>query len=352
MGRVSQFDVARSLGLTQQAVSYALSGRKAVSESTRRQVLSAAARLGYRPNIAARTMRSGHFGTVAVLVGTRWPVSHLPMPLLSGIEAALERQGLRMLVTRVGDEKLTDPAYVPRILRELAADGLLVTYNECVPGRMMELVRQFRLPSIWVNARLPRDCVYPDDLSSARRATEHLLAMGHRRIAYSHHAWSSADAAEGHYSVADRKAGCAAAMRQAGLTLLPGPVRRKGEGDDLDANLAAALRRLSSSDRPTAAVCYCVADALALAIAAYRLGLSVPRDLSMIAFADSPDGFVLDKRLTTMVIPHEKVGTEAVNVLQARLDGRAHARRGIAIEATLAPGATCGPPPRKGKGIY
>ena len=310
-------------------------------------MLSAAARLGYRPNTAARSMRNGRFGTVAVLVGTRWPVSHLPMPLLSGIEAALEGQDLRMLVTRVGDENLTDPAYVPRILRELAADGLLVTYNERVPARMRELVRQFRLPSVWVNAKLPRDCVYPDDFGSAGRATEHLLAMGHRRIAYSHHAWSSADPAEGHYSVTDRRAGCAEAIRRAGLALLPGPVRREGEGDDFDANLAAALRWLSSPDRPTAAVCYCAADALALAIAASRLGLRIPGELSLVAFADGADGFVLDRRLTTMVIPHEKVGTEAVNVLKANLDGRDHVQEGIAIGAAFAPGQTCAPPTRK-----
>jgi LacI family transcriptional regulator len=340
-------DIAKEAEVSVATVSRVLNGKAVdarISEKRALQIREMARNLGYRPNAAARATRQGRFNAVALLVGRRWSVGHLAPSLTATIEREVERRGLKLFLARLPDAKLSDERFMPRILRELSTDGLLVTYDEQVPQAMPRLIRRYAIPSVWLNCRIDADCVYPDERGAGRRAAEHLLSLGHRRIAYSDFPRSRGIPDDAHYSVFDRRAGVAEALRTSGLAPLPGIQRQPGQGHDLHALFAAANRYLESPDRPTAVVAYASPEAQALAVAALRLGLRVPEDLSVVAFTRDRD-YALDLPLTAMVIPESRMGELAVARLMGKIEQPAGdgPPRAQVVEHEFSGGATCAP---------
>ena len=324
--------VAERSGLSFQTVSKIL-GRKAAaySQETRDHVFRVAEELGYRPNTSARSMRTGSFGCVALIRSTVVGRSTLFRDLLIGIEDALAERDLHLTLARLPDQTLTEDNSVPKILREWMADGLLLNYHQDIPPRLQALVEKHALPSIWINSKHPTDCVYPADFETGRSAAEHLLQMGHTRIAF-------ATLRTTHYSAADREAGYAEAMHQAGavpLFLLQ------------EAGCAASLpfwgEILSLPDRPTAIIAYMPHIAEAVYLAALRLGLRVPGDLSLSAFHESSLG---DSRapITTWLIPEYDMGYTAVERLAQKIIAPTAPLSPVVLPFRLDPGATCAPP--------
>jgi DNA-binding LacI/PurR family transcriptional regulator len=116
---------------------------------------------------------------------------------------------------------------------------------------MIELIQRYQIPSVWLNAKLESDCVYPDDFEAAGQACKYLLQMGHRRIAYVDYMSS------GHYSTADRRNGYLRAMRSARLKpQIFSNARERPQTEWLDLScewLRAPNARLPSSPtKPTA----------------------------------------------------------------------------------------------------
>jgi len=180
-------DVAKRAGVSIPTVSFVLNNkqsRQTISDATKARVWQAIDELGYRRNHAAKTTRTGLFGCAALILSTSRSRSYLPEALLDGIYKELESQGMHLVITRLSDAKLTDPKYVPGILRECMADGLLIDYINDFPPQMAELIESRNIPAVWLNVRRERDCVTPDDFQAGYDATRHLIAAGHARIAY------------------------------------------------------------------------------------------------------------------------------------------------------------------------
>ena len=337
---VTMNDIARKVGVSRAAVSRVLNPRQTtrasirVSEDTRRRVLAAAEEMRYRPNTSAIAVRTGRFGCAALLLSTVANQSTLPRGLLDGIHDALAERNLHLVLARVPDERLTDDAAVPKFLREWMADGLIINYTHNFPAQLRELIRRHRLPFVWTNAKLDADCVHPDDLGAAQAATERLLRLGHRRIAYVSYTESA------HYSAIDREAGCAQAMRAAGLTLRA--IRKVPLATS--ERIACSAQWLAGPDRPTAAVTYGVKEALPIAAAARSLGLRTPRDLSLVTFDTEPaedpaTGLVF----TTCVLPEYGMGQAAVEMLLEKIEDPARALPPRSLPLTLS-GGTSAPP--------
>jgi len=335
-------EIAMHTQLSQQAVSQVLNGRGRIAPGTRDRVLRAAAELGYRPNGSAKAMRSGQFGGIALLLSSEKGRSHFLNGLMEGIQSSLDQHDLHLAVAALADEKLTDPTYTPKILREWMADGLLVHYTNHVPAAMVDLIGRFKIPSIWLNTKADADCVYFDDLRGAQTATEHLLSLGHRDIAYVDYHNNSSDA-ELHHSVADRRNGYLQAMNAARL-----PVRLIGEDRPIAAGERAPLIRewLSKSDRPTAVVTYSPWTALPLLYSAAQLGLVVPRDLSVVTFAE---GIFQDAgvAVTSMLLPEFELGRVGVELLLEKIKDPATPLKPRRRTLTLSRGETTAPPPSK-----
>lgn len=317
---ITTTEIAKQLGISRQTVSYALNGgRGRVRPELRKQIEEASRELGYRPNAVANAMRTGRFSAIGLVTTTLEHHSYLPGPLMEGIHAAINDVDLHLVTTRLPNAEFTNKQRMPKLLRELLVDGLLVSYTHDIPEQMQALIKQHQLPSIWMNSNLSHDAVRPDDRGGARQATEHLLSTGHRRIVYMDMVHKRRDVLENkaHYSIADRHVGYEQAMQSAGLT------PRFVALDDVVQNQESVTARnmdwaFDGSNAPTAILSYSETGVISLALAASQRGLAVPDNLQLVTFADRPvclDGIAVD----TVVLPFEKIGRRAINALSKRI---------------------------------
>lgn len=336
--QVTLKEIAEKTGLSFQTVGDVLKTgtRRAArySPATRERVLAAAAELGYRPNQAAQAMITGRFGCAALVMGVHSHRSNLPGALLRGIHDALAERDMHLTLAVLPDEKLTSTGFIPKVLRQWMADGLLINYTDHIPPKMLELLRSSGIPAVWLNTRLSDDCVRPDDFSAGRRAAEHLLSLGHRRLGFINFS------GEDHYSAVDRRAGFREACRRIGV---PAPSEWVCRGGTERERIGTAKGFLQL-ERPTAVATYGPTTATPVLFAAQSLGLTVPRDISLVSFAT---GFEMwaGLKITTMVIPEYRVGTVAVERLCARLEAgpKGNADSVAEIPFDFEPGETCAP---------
>ncbi len=310
----TQADLARLAGVSAVTVHKALGGQSGVSERMRQKIQNLAVEHGYRINVSGRAMRTGRFGNIALVLSTVPGRSTVPGGLLTGIQATLDEKDTQLTVARLPDAKLASEGFVPKVLREWSVDGLLINYTDHIPPNMTRLIREHAVPSVWINTSQSADCVYPDDLGAARQATRLLLEQGHRHIAFVDYAHDLAADPEAHFSARARREGYEAEMAQAGLSASVVQDQIAPE-----AQLAAAERLLRSDARPTAALCYAGPDATALYVAALKLGLDVPADLSLISFGGQrvrAVGIPVD----SMLLPEAAMGRTAVLMLQEKIE--------------------------------
>lgn len=326
--------IAEHCGLSLQTVGAVLSGKEALFRpETVAKVQKAAAELGYRPNSAAKAMRSGRFNSVALVLSDNPWRSTLFRPQLTGIDHALNAAGMHLLHALVPEDDLRERGQVPKIIGELMADGLLINYNTGIPDALDQVITKHRLPAIWMNAKRARDCVYPDDEGAGRLATEHLLQLGHRRIAYVDYCHAT-DHQDHHYSAWDRQSGYEQAMRAAKL---PPRVITAPQTVPTAQIPHVARTWLSASDRPTAVVTYCEREAEPILYAATALlGIQVPRDLSIVTIADDPADHT-GVPLATVILPRYELGKVAVELLLQRIakPGRSLPARALDVHLEL-----------------
>jgi LacI family transcriptional regulator len=306
------------------------------------EIREIAQRLGYLPNGSARAMRYGKFNAIALVLSVNRGRSFLPIDLFNGIADALHELGMRLLVTKLDDEELASTRLMPVVLRELSCDGLLINYTDHVPVETAQLLARHRMPSVWINRKQPFDCVYYEDHGGAAMATEHLLALEHRRIEYLDFApceyWDNA-----HYSRADRYEGYARAMRQAGLQPTP---RERFAGIEPARRLQATCELLKRPDRPTAILSY---DSGARVVhAACITGLSVPRDLSVMTFGPPSEGMIgpdgeefAGYAITTVRTEVEAAGRKAVELLRTKMAAPETQLPACVLPLRLDAGDTC-----------
>jgi len=310
--KITTRDVARAAGVDQARVSVVLNGARSttgVSEESRKRILAAAAELGYRTNGSARAVRTGRFGCIALLQSTKPFSSYLTREMLDGIHGALNERDLHLTLAQLPDDQLVAEGFVPKLLREWLADGLLINYNSEVPERLAELVARYRVPSVWMNHRRDRDTVLPDDIAAGKMVTRHLVEAGHRRIAY--HTIDSS-----HYSSGERLAGHLEIMAEAGLNhnvFFPkGRVTTPGEW------LEIMSEWRKSAGRPTALIAYEAEAAIAARMAWLMCGGQL-EEMEFVTFST----LQVDARrfaMTTCLIPEREMGRIAVEMLMRKIE--------------------------------
>jgi DNA-binding LacI/PurR family transcriptional regulator len=323
--RVTSVDVARRAGVSQSTVSLVLSGKSAgrISARTEAAVRQAADELGYRPNVAARALRTGTARTVGLVVTD---VTH-PFfgPVLRGAQVAAWRAGYAVALVDVANDPDRELASF-EALRAGPVDGFLF-FTVDPPESTGEHVVALE--------------VSPPGMSFVRFDTErgtelalrHLLELGHTRIG---HLGSELDAETFRY----RRDTLLRVLAEAGLE--PGPYARAPFR--FDEALGPALELLDAPERPTAI--YCDDDLLAggVYLAARERGLRIPGDLSVVGFDDLPFARVFDPPLTTIRIEPEALGGEAFEALAKLMAGDpAPPGRILPVELVVR-GSTAAPP--------
>lgn len=282
----------------------------------------------YFVNGAARAMRSGQFNCISLLQSTCYTWSMLPNQLMGGIQKELAEHGKHLLLSELPDEKLVNEGFVPKILTELFADGLLVNYNTSIPQKMIRLIMDHHIPSVWINSKQKENCVHPDDYDGGIQAAEYLLKLGHHRIAFAGYT------GEKHYSAKDRFEGYSKVMIEAGLK-----TQLFEKNLDLHDVGEFSIEMLSQKKRPTAVICYTEKEFLGMQYAANKLGLKLPEDLSLVVFNPVPLELI-GMFATTVVLPEEEIGRTAVKLLLKLIEDPSKSLKPVKIKCELKIGNT------------
>jgi len=291
---------------------------------TRRKVQAAVERLGYRPSVLARGLRTRRTSTLGMLV----PDITNPFfpPIIRGAEEAARARGYELVLCNTDDSPEREDASL-RLLRERQADGLLIATSRMADATL-DTVRRERFPFVLVNrgSRVAADlAVEVDNERAARSVVDHLVALGHRRIAHIAGPLSTTTGAE-------RAAGFREALRAHGVTVADDLVV-EADAYAEGAGYAAGKRVLRA--RPTAI--FAANDLLLIGAlrAAREAGLRVPADLSLVGVNDIPLAALIDPPLTTVRVPQREMGELAVGILIARLEGRDVPVPRVRLETTL-----------------
>jgi LacI family transcriptional regulator len=349
MKRPTQVDVARIAGVSRATVSFVINdatdGRVPISEETRQRVIKAVEELGYIPDTRAQALRSGDTKTIGLII----PDMHNPhfWETVNGIEQGARKAGYHLLLSSME----LNLKYGVDIFKDLAGrriDGLilmghLIEESEEAKITLAQLLKR-RLSIVEINDH-PNldheiDCVYSDYRAVAGEAMDHLLSLNHRRIGIVYGAKSPELAIDRFEPYQDR-------LQAAGLAFDPGLVVYCGPA--LEDGYQAALQLLERSPRPTAVLA--INDLMAMGVlrAAGDLGLSVPKDLSLVSFDDIPVAQYLVPRLTTASKDSVRLGREAVRLVLERIQNPNQPRQKLQIPARLILRDSTGPTPTNGQ---
>jgi DNA-binding LacI/PurR family transcriptional regulator len=304
-------DVARAAGVSVGTVSNVLNGKGRHSAATRARVIRAASSLYYRPNALIRSLQTGTTNTVGVFT---WRIylgawHDMTLDLLRGISRGLALKGRDMLLyARHPHEGDVEPAYfldgrVDAVI--LAPGGLSPADLEQLATTSLPIVTLYQsaIPPSVASVRI-------DNASGIAAIMDHLVALGHRRIAFVSPVYSDdfRERRQAYWDGLERHA-LAFSQEWSSLGMLP-----------RETEVGAALQSLiSMRDRPTALVCGNDGVALSAIQALSGMGLSVPADVSVTGFDDSPASASAD--LTTIRQPAETVGSQAAEYVEALLSG-------------------------------
>ncbi len=312
-------EIAKKAGVSIGTVSGVLNGgqpavrRDAIERADR--IRRIASEMGYRPNAAARQMRSRRFNAAAVV--SRKAIGLFHMDMLKGVCRGLERHGLHAIHAEIETARAFDPVDAPRFMRELCVDGVII--DECgnIPTELMDALHNLNVPAVYVNTNGEHDCVNPDDYEAASRLTRMVIEAGHRKIGYlGTLPGDPGKDPRGHYSTHQRPAGCRDAAAEAGLKL------DEHDGTAAD-SVDAAYQLLNRRSENTAWICTNDRDAMRLCLAAERAHLRIPRDLSIVTFMNS--GLANDSpvMLTGMLNPMKRMGYAASQMLVKKINAPA-----------------------------
>jgi DNA-binding LacI/PurR family transcriptional regulator len=304
-------DVARRAGVSAAAVSFAVNDRPGVSPETRERILAAARELGWRPSASARALteaRTRAIGLVLARDAEQLELDSFFVRFLSGIERALSAADYALLLQLVPAGSSAALTAYERLAAAGRVDGFLLTDIEIDDARF-ELLRSAGIPVV-LAGRPAGDAPFPwletRHGEGVTPPVEHLAELGHERIGF------LGGRAE-YEHVREREACWRAALSGVGLPV--GPVVHVGDEPG-----AAALALLAED--PTAVVCASDVLALAVLLAARSLGLSVPGDVSVTGFDDSPLAALASPALTSVRVDYAEFGAAAASALLAAIGGQ------------------------------
>jgi len=328
-------DIAQLLGLAHTTVSRALNDHPQISADTKQRVRKSAAQMGYVANSGARAMRSGAMPMVGLIVPDVQNEFYSTAARTMAHECSL--RGYQLVLGVSEDDPLREERQI-RTLRESRAAGVLIVPTAKPTDDSITLLRN--TPSVQFlrfNPKFKGPWVIADDLDGTLRATEHLLGLGHRRIAL-------IGPLRGPSTVERRVRGFDTALRRLGLdpnsqAQLFGPARP-------EFGSAALLTLMALPERPTAVVVASSRQVLGVLQAASARHLLLPGDLSIVSYGDADWFEVCHPAVTAVALPVREMSERATGLLFELLDhpaGRHAAKAEPAFKTQLMQRASTAP---------
>lgn len=312
---VTMHEVARHVGVAPMTVSRVLSGDAHVKPETRQRVEAAIEELGYSPNVAARNLAKAASVHIGLLYNN--PSSAYMNELLVGVLEQSSRAGCQIVLEKCGARG--ERTVIGKLLRD-GVGGIILPPPLSDSKVALEALRAAKIPFIAVAAGRPQAeglSVRINDFEAAAAMTRYLLSLGHRKIGFI--AGAPNQTASG-----QRYAGFAAAMHAAKLGVRSDWVKQGTFS--YRSGLLAAEQLLTAADRPSA-IFASNDDMAAAAIAvAHRLQLSVPADLTVVGFDDTPLATTIWPALTTVRQPVAAMARKAMELLLEEIRLRSKGR--------------------------
>jgi LacI family transcriptional regulator len=301
-------EVAREANVSVATVSRVLNAKGPVRDETRQRILEAAARLGYSPNAAARSLSTRKTGTIGVLLPDLY--GEFFSEVIRGLDLAARRSGYHILVS----SSHSDRSEVEAVLRTLRGrvDGLIVMSPEA-DALALQSNLPARLPIVLLNARIEGsafDSINLDNYGGAAAMVRHLAGLGHRRIAH-------VKGAPGNNDALERLMGYREALRSVFDGEGAEPVELEGDFSE-ESGARAGREILAMSPRPDAVFAANDAMAIGLLHAFQKAGVKVPGEIAVAGFDDVPIARFLTPPLTTVGVAIADLGALAIQrLLQA-----------------------------------
>ncbi len=329
-------DVAERAGVSKMTVSRVINNSGYISQETRERVEQAIAELGYVPNALARSLRFKKTKTIALVI------TDITNPFFTtiarGVEDAASEQGFSVMFCNT-DESRDEEARYLSVLVQKQVDGVLLVPSRSAP-ESARFLSERKVPFVVIDRRIPGvnvDTVRGNSFQGAYALTEHLIALGHKRIAV----LSGPQAVT---TGSDRILGYREAMEEAGIPVEEDRILYTSftpQGGYRMAEMA-----LAQTPQPTALF----AGNNFIAFGALRrlrdMGLHVPDDISVVTFDDLPEAINFDPFLTAAAQPAYEMGQRATMLLFERLaNSGPYAPQEIVMPIKLVIRRSSGPPP-------
>lgn len=313
MRRATITDIARAAGVSKGAVSYALNGRPGVSDATRQRILAVAAEFGWHPSSAARALSDGRAGVLGLIVdrpARTLGIESFFMQLISGIESTLSANSIGLLL-QVTDDRSRELAAYRRWWAQRSVDGVIIV-DLVRDDPRVALLEQLQMPAVVIGGpkglgHLPG--IWSDEGGAMTAVVEYLAALGHRRIA------RVAGLTQLWHTQLRTEALDAAAERL-GLAVTTVNTDYTGE-----AGASATRALLARRPAPTAIIYDNDVMAVAGVSVAHEMGVAIPRELSIVAWDDSPLCQLTHPQLSAVSRDIAAYGSHAAELLLRLVNG-------------------------------
>jgi LacI family transcriptional regulator len=340
MRRVTLKDIAEITRFSVNTVSRALNGRPEIKETTRSQILDVAEKLGYRPNRLAQGLRNQRTGIIGVVV------TDISNPFFGAVVKSIEKEsrkkGYQIILLDTDENPDLEHDAIQTLISQ-HVDGAIICPTQHNDKYLRELEHHGVKLVLLARRFLDADFSYviPNDEQAGYLAADHLIRLGHRRIAFIN--------APRHISSAqDRLSGFAQAHRDHGLALSESLVRFGALCVSDGYEIAKQL--LTDSLEITAVITFSDFVALGVIRAARDVGLRVPDNLSVVGIDDSEFSSAFPLSLTTVRSPTKELGQSAMHAIVRQLGtpaGEKPTQTCEIIDMELMVRTTTASPPRK-----
>lgn len=331
-------DVAKRAGVTIGTVSRVLNNKKWVSEESRQKVLKAIQELRYKPQAHARRLRQKEAFVWGVIAPHHASVfrSGFFTGILAGLEEVAAERKYRLMIYPLSDAARAHLTY-QRIIGDGSCDGMFVLNAWSTDASIRELMES-AVPFVLVNGKITGQEALPyvgvDNFGGMQKAVEHLVSLGHRKIAIINGRMTTTNAMERFQAFQET-------LAKHGLDFIP---EWAGDGDfEEQGGYRACKKILKASHRPSAIVCCSDVMALGAARALREEGVRIPETLSLVGFDDMEEAAYFDPPLTTVAFSAEEIGRLAAEKMLAILQNEGLKEKTSRVEGKLLVRGSTGP---------
>ncbi|MDI7775392.1 LacI family DNA-binding transcriptional regulator [Asticcacaulis sp. EMRT-3] len=318
-GKPTIDDVAALSGVARATVSRVLNGGPNVREEVRVRVLQAVDKLQYKVNMQARYLAGGRTQMLAMVYASdldSQPNSFYHAGLELGALRACSERGFQLLMHTINQHSLNKSQKILDVFDSRRCDGLILTPPFSDDLSLLHELQKRKAPVVCIapgyEAQAAAAGVGIDDEVAGYEITRYMLSLGHRNMGF-------IKGLEGHLSAEERYTGFRRALKEAGLDDNSVPTARGNFS--FRSGVETTARLLALPNRPTALICANDDMAVGALFTAHKLGLEVPKHLSVSGFDDTPVSEIIWPPLTTVHQPLKEIGARAVALVLDQING-------------------------------